>query len=100
MSATKPRETDLYLPVKNLLEGQGYEVKGEIGAADVVGVRGDEDPVVVELKTSFSLSLFHQAIERQAITDTVYIAVPRSSGRAGLKALGPTSRSAAGSDSG
>lgn len=88
MSATKPRETDLYLPVKTLLEGQGYEVKGEIGAADVVGVRDDDDPVVVELKTSFSLSLFHQAIERQAITDTVYIAVPRSSGRAGLKALG------------
>jgi hypothetical protein len=52
-----------------LLEGQGYEVKGEIGAADVVAVRGDEDPVVVELKTGFSLSLFHQAIERQAITD-------------------------------
>lgn len=87
MSATKPRETDLYLPVKTLLEGQGYEVKGEIGAADVVGVRGDEDAVVVELKTSFSLSLFHQAIERQAITDIVYIAVPRSPGRAGLKAL-------------
>lgn len=87
MSATKPRETDLYPPVKALLEGQGYEVKGEIGAADVVGVRGDEDPVVVELKTSFSLSLFHQAIERQSITDIVYIAVPRSSGRAGLKAL-------------
>jgi hypothetical protein len=88
MSTTRPRETDLYLPVKTLLEGQGYEVKGEIGAADVVGVRGDEDPVVVELKTSFSLSLFHQAIERQAITDAVYIAVPRGSGRAAFKALG------------
>jgi hypothetical protein len=50
-------------------------------------VRGDEDPVVVELKTSFSLSLFHQAIERQAITDIVYIAVPRGTGRAGQKAL-------------
>jgi hypothetical protein len=43
--------------------------------------------VVVELKTGFSLSLFHQAIERQAITDAVYVAVPRGSGRASHKAL-------------
>ncbi|MCY0146473.1 DUF2161 family putative PD-(D/E)XK-type phosphodiesterase [Hoeflea sp. G2-23] len=87
MSATRPRETDLYPPVKALLESQGYEVKGEIGAADVVAVRDGGEPLVVELKTSFSLSLFHQAIERQAITDVVYIAVPRGSGRAALKSL-------------
>ena len=31
------RETDLYEPVKQLLEGQGYEVKGEVGSADVTG---------------------------------------------------------------
>ena len=70
-----------------MLEGQGYAVKGEIGAADVVAVRGDEDPVIVELKTGFSLSLFHQAIARQAITDAVYIAVPRGAGRLFSKAL-------------
>lgn len=35
-----PRETDLYLPVKAFLEGQGYVVKAEVGAADVVAVRG------------------------------------------------------------
>lgn len=87
MAADKPRETDLYAPVKALLESQGYEVKGEIGAADVVAVRGAEDPVVVELKTGFSLSLFHQAIDRQAITDGVYVAVPRGTGRASYKAL-------------
>jgi hypothetical protein len=87
MPRTKPRETELYRPVKALLEGQGYVVKGEIGAADIVAVRGDEDPVVVELKTGFSLSLFHQGIERQAITDIVYIAVPRGTGRAFQKAI-------------
>lgn len=81
------RETDLYLPVKTILEGQGYEVKGEIGAADLVAVRGSEDPVIVELKTAFSLSLVHQAIERQALTDNVYVAVPRGKGRAFLRAL-------------
>ena len=81
------RETDLYRPVKLLLEGQGYEVKGEVGSADVVACRGNEDPVVVELKTGFSLSLFHQAIARQAVTDTVYVAVPRGSGKKFLLAL-------------
>lgn len=83
----KPKETDLYAPVKKLLEDQGYEVKSEIGAADVVAVRGDEPPVIVELKTGFSLSLFHQAIDRLALADTVYIAVPRGKGRLFLSSL-------------
>ena len=64
MSSTKIRETDLYLPIKAFLEAQGYEVKAEVGPADVVAMRGDELPVVVELKTQFSLALFHQAIDR------------------------------------
>ena len=84
---TKLKETDLYLPVKQLLEGQGYEVKAEVGAADVMAVRGDEPPVIVELKTGFSLSLFHQAIDRLVITDAVYVAVPRGKGRPFLSAL-------------
>lgn len=87
MAGARPRETELYQPVKSLLEGQGYTVKGEIGAADIVAVRQDEDPVIVELKTGFSLSLFHQAIERQKITDAVYVAVPRGKGVAFRKAL-------------
>lgn len=41
----------------------------------------------MELKTGFALSLFHQAIARQAITDWVYVAVPRGRGRPFLKAL-------------
>ena len=79
---TKPRETDLYPPVKAYLEGQGYEVKGEVGAVDVMAVRGDEDPVLVELKLGFSLALLHQGIARQAVTDAVYLAVPN-----GLKGM-------------
>jgi hypothetical protein len=82
------READLYLPVKRLLEGQGFTVKGEVGAADVVAVREEgDDPVIVELKAGFSLSLFHQAVQRQALTDAVYVAVPQGSGRASHKAL-------------
>lgn len=87
MAKTKPKETDLYAPVKIFLEAQGYEVKGEVGAADVVAVRGDEPPVIVELKTGITLTLFHQAVERLAVTDAVYIAAPRGSGRPFLKSL-------------
>lgn len=81
MKKKKLQETALYPPVKALLESQGYEVKSEIGAVDVMAVRGKEEPVIVELKTGFSLSLFHQAAERQAITDHVYLAVPHTAGR-------------------
>jgi hypothetical protein len=87
MAALEFRETDLYAPIKSLLEGQGYEVKSEIGAADVMAVRDGEDPLIVELKTGFSLSLFHQAIERQSITDAVYVAVPRKSGKTFIKSI-------------
>ena len=82
-----PKETDLYPPIRDLLRGQGYEVKSEIGAADVVAVRSEEQPVIVELKTGFSLSLFHQAVDRQSVTDAVYVAVPRKTGRPFQKAL-------------
>ena len=87
MVASGLRETDLYPPIKRLLEGQGYEVKSEIGAADIVAVRDGEDPVVVELKTGFALSLFHQAIDRQKLTDVVYITVPHRAGRVFQQAL-------------
>lgn len=68
-------EIALYAPVKALLEAQGYEVKGEVLACDVVGVRGDEAPVIVELKRSFSLALVLQGIDRLAVSDVVYLAV-------------------------
>jgi len=71
-----PKESDFYPPIKAYLQRQGYEVKGEVGAADVVARRSDEDPVIVELKLGFSLALFHQGIDRLAITDHVYLAIP------------------------
>ncbi len=81
------RESDLYPPIKALLERQGYVVKGEVGAADVMAVRGHEPPVLVELKLRFSLSLFHQAIARLSVTDLVYIAVPRPTGKTARRAI-------------
>ena len=82
------REQDLYAPVKALLERQGYTVRGEVGAADVMAMRGAEDPpVIVELKLRFSLSLFHQAVTRLKVTDLVYLAVPRPTGRSARRSL-------------
>ena len=68
-------ETELYAPVKALLESQGYVVKGEVRNCDLVAVRGAEPPVVVELKRAFNLELVLQGIDRLALTDTVYLAV-------------------------
>ncbi|MDH3265197.1 MAG: DUF2161 family putative PD-(D/E)XK-type phosphodiesterase [Paracoccaceae bacterium] len=87
MTARTPRETDLYGPLKAYLEAQGYSVKAEIGAADLVACRGEEEPVVVEMKTGFALTLFHQAIARQSVTDAVYVAVARGSGATFARAL-------------
>ncbi len=79
------RENDLYPPVKAFLEAQGYVVKGEIDGCDVVAIRGGEPPVIVELKTSFSLPLVFQGIARQGLSDNVYLAVPPFSGRTGRR---------------
>ena len=87
MAVQRVRETDLYEPVKRLLEARGYVVKAEVGAVDIVACRDGEEPLVVELKTGFSLALFHQAVERLKLTDLVYVAVPAGSGRADAKAL-------------
>lgn len=84
---TRIAETDLYPPIKAHLVALGYEVKGEVGAADVVAVRGNEAPLIVELKTGFSLTLLQQAVARQTISDTVYVAVPRWAGKTGWRAF-------------
>ncbi|MCV3270604.1 DUF2161 domain-containing phosphodiesterase [Roseobacter sinensis] len=84
---SKLRETDLYPPIKTFLQDQGYVVKSEVGAADVVALRGAEPPVVVELKLGFSLSLFHQGTARQSLTDAVYLAVPHQPGKRFAKAI-------------
>ncbi|GAA6161352.1 DUF2161 family putative PD-(D/E)XK-type phosphodiesterase [Ruegeria sp. HU-ET01832] len=81
------REQDLYPPIKALLERQGYTVKGEVGAADIVAVRAGDEPVIVELKLRFTLALFHQAVARLRVTDQVYLGVCKPTGRSARRAL-------------
>ncbi len=70
------READLYPPLKAYLEGQGYEVKSEIGACDIMARRGNDPPVIVEMKLTFSLALVLQGVARQGMFDLVYLATP------------------------
>jgi hypothetical protein len=73
-------EADLYAPVKRFLERQGYDVKGEVRGCDLVARRGEEPLVIVELKLRFNLALVLQGVERLALSDAVYLAVPRRVG--------------------
>jgi hypothetical protein len=79
--AHAPVEADLYPAVKAFLEAQGYDVKAEVCGCDVVATRGDEPPVIVELKLAFNLGLLLQGVDRLSLTDRVYLAVSRPRGR-------------------
>ena len=61
------KEADLYPDLKAYLEAQGYVVKGEVGACDILARRGQEPAVVVEMKLSFSLALVMQGVARAAV---------------------------------
>ncbi|MDT2304378.1 hypothetical protein P7H21_10960 [Paenibacillus larvae] len=43
-------ETELYGPVKHFWEQRGYEVKGEVKHCDLVAMKGDGPPIIIELK--------------------------------------------------
>ncbi|MBN2557436.1 MAG: hypothetical protein JXB33_01635 [Clostridia bacterium] len=70
------KETDLYPPVKEFLESQGYSIRSEVMDADIAAVK-DGRLLIVELKTSINLKLLTQLVKRQRMTDSVYAAVPR-----------------------
>lgn len=69
-------ESDLAAPVTAFLAAQGWTVRSEVKDCDVAAVRGG-DLLVVELKKALTLALLVQAVRRQRLTDTVYLAVPR-----------------------
>lgn len=73
------KESDLYLPLKKYLESQNYEVKGEVCDCDVVAVRGNEFPVIVELKLSLNLDVLLQGVDRISLSSLIYIGIPHDS---------------------
>lgn len=72
-------ETQLYEPVRNYFENLGYSVQAEVKDCDVLARKNDE-MILIELKRSFCLKLIYQAMERQKISETVYVAIPMPKG--------------------
>ena len=70
------KETDLYEPIRAFLEEEGYQVHAEVKGCDIAAVK-DGQLVIVELKKSFSLKLVYQGLERQSLTEQVFVAIPR-----------------------
>lgn len=69
------KETDLYPPLQEWLEANGYIVHAEIKDCDVVA-RKDDDVVIIEIKRAINLDLLLQAVKRQQASESVYVAVP------------------------
>ena len=73
---TEFKETDLYEPIRAFLEEEGYQVQAEVKHCDIAAEK-DGRLVVVELKRAFGLKLVYQGLERQSLTDEVFVAIPR-----------------------
>ena len=71
---TEFKETDLYEPIRAFLEEEGYQVQAEVKHCDIAAEK-DGRLVVVELKGL--LKLVYQGLERQSLTDEVFVAIPR-----------------------
>jgi len=74
------KESDLFAPLKKYLETAGYKVRAEVRNCDITATKDDE-LIIVELKLSANLQLFIQATDRQYITDSVYVAIPKPAKR-------------------
>ncbi len=73
-------ETDLAGPLCDWLTSQGYTVRSEVKDCDIAALRGDE-LVIIEIKKTLNLTLVVQAVQRQRMTDIVYVAIPRPSNK-------------------
>jgi hypothetical protein len=72
-------ERDMYAPVKAYLQSQGWEVKAEVAGCDAAALR-EGRLLMAEMKLALNLDVILQAVGRQRIADSVYVAVPRKTG--------------------
>jgi hypothetical protein len=73
-------EADLSGPLYAHLAELGYTVRSEVKDCDIAAVKG-EDLLIIELKKTLNLALLVQAVRRQRMTDSVYVAIPRPSNK-------------------
>jgi hypothetical protein len=74
---SKLKETDLYPPLRDYLVAGGYRVHGEVHDCDLAAFK-DGKLILVEQKLRINLDLLIQAVHRQKIADSVYVAVPHT----------------------
>ena len=73
-------ETDLAGPLYAHLARLGYTVRSEVKDCDIAAVKGD-DLLIIEIKKTLNVPLLVQAVRRQRMTDSVYVAIPRPSNK-------------------
>jgi len=71
----KIKESDLYKPIADYLASLGYQVQAEVRNCDIAAIKDDE-LIIVEMKTGFTITLLYQGMERKRIADSVYLAIP------------------------
>ncbi|MFS0870103.1 DUF2161 family putative PD-(D/E)XK-type phosphodiesterase [Paenibacillus xylanilyticus] len=77
-------ETELYSPLKTFFEQRGFIIKAEVRHCDLVGVKpGQDEPLIVEMKKTFNLSLLLQGMQRLKLSPFVYLAVERNRSKRG-----------------
>ena len=72
----KIMEESLSKPVTTYFMDIGYKVRTEVDYCDICALKEDK-LVIIELKKNLSVDLLVQAVDRQKITDFVYIAIPK-----------------------
>ncbi len=70
------KETDIFYPVKDYFENNGYNVQAEVKNCDITAIK-DDKLIIAELKLRFNITLLFQAMTRQKITPWVYVVIPR-----------------------
>jgi len=70
------KEADMYPPIRQLLQEQGFTVRGEVKGCDIAAVK-DDALWLIEMKLTANLKLLFQAVEKQTSTDWVFVAIPR-----------------------
>ena len=74
------KEVDVAKPIENFLEELGYLVRSEVKGCDITAIKGN-DLIIVECKTSVSLKLIYQCVDRQEFSDNVYLGIPLVDGK-------------------
>jgi len=78
------KETELFAPIRDHFTSLGYEVTAEVNHCDVVALK-DNEIIIVELKRSLNMTLLTQAVDRQSLSEQVYIAIPEPANPGGKR---------------